>query len=173
MRKVLYILGQLNDHDISWLVRNGRKKTFASGDLIIRQGAHSDDLFIVLEGHLNVSVDGIGVVAELGVGEIVGEMSFVDSMPPSATIIAKDAVRVLAIDKTDMREELADNIGFSGRFYRSLALFLADRLRSFQTKSAGGKPGDVADEELDENLLDVVSQAGENFNRMIKRLSGA
>lgn len=169
MRKVLYIMGQLDDHDITWLVRNGRKRSVAAGAVLIEQGVRSDDMYIVLEGHLNVSVDGIGIVAELGVGEIVGEMSFVDSAPPSATIIAKDAGQVLCIDKQDMREELGDNTGFSSRFYRALSLFLADRLRVSQAKAAGSA---VAEDELDENLLDTVSFAGENFNRMIQRLSG-
>ncbi|SNR83148.1 cyclic nucleotide-binding domain-containing protein [Puniceibacterium sediminis] len=169
MRKVLYIMGQLDDHDITWLVKNGRKRNTTAGNVLIEQGVKSDDMYIVLEGHLHVSVDGIGVVAELGVGEIVGEMSFVDSMPPSATILAKDVGVVLCIDKQDMREELDDNTGFSSRFYRALSLFLADRLRSSQAKTAGSA---VEDDELDENLLDTVSFAGENFNRMIQRLAG-
>jgi CRP/FNR family transcriptional regulator, cyclic AMP receptor protein len=170
MRKVLYILGQFDDHDLGWLVRNGRQTTYAPDSVLITQGQHSDDLFIVLSGHLNVQVAGIGTVAELGVGEIVGEMSFVDSLPPSATIVAKDTVQALVIDKTEMREELAENVGFAARFYRALSLFLADRLRSFQTKTAGTSGG-ADDDVLDENILDNVSQAGENFNRMIKRLS--
>lgn len=169
MRKVLYIMGQLDDHDINWLIKNGRTRSVSTGDVLIEQGVKSDDMFIILDGHLSVTVDGIGTVAELGVGEIVGEMSFVDSMPPTATITAKDTGRVLCVDKQDMREELDENTGFSSRFYRALSLFLADRLRSSQARTAGNP---VSEGELDENLLDAVSFAGENFNRMIQRLSG-
>lgn len=177
MRKVLYILGQLDDHDIDWLTKNGRRQAFAAGEKLIEQGVRNDNFYIVIDGHLDVSVEGIGSVAEFGVGEIVGEMSFVDSMPPSATITGKDAGAVLRIDMEDMREELEDNVGFSGRFYRALSLFLADRLRTFQKRSALGKDGhlggeDALEDELDESLLDSVSYAGENFNRMIQRLSG-
>lgn len=178
MRKVLYILGDLDDADIEWLVRHARRRTLAPGATLIRQGEATDDLFILLEGRLAVSVEGLGEVARLGAGEIIGEMSFVDSLPPAATVTADGDALVLAIDKADMRAELRRNDGFAARFYRALAVFLSDRMRGFQTRQAGGAPGALAaegalEDELDEGLLDTVSQAGESFTRMIRRLSQA
>jgi len=176
MRKVLYILGKLNDQDIDWMVRLGRSRTAPNGEALIEQGLDSDDLFILIDGHLDVSVAGLGTVAILNPGEIVGEMSFVDSAPPSATVTANGAAKVLMIDKEDMREELAENIGFAARFYNALSLFLADRLRTTQTRQALGAGGTLQDtqpleDELDPNMMDAVSQAGESFNRLVRRLA--
>lgn len=175
MRKVLYILGNLNDHDMDWIARTGRLHMAPDGEVLIQQGVASDDILILLEGHMSVDVQGLGTVATLGAGEIAGEMSFVDSALPSATVRASGDAKVLKIDKEDMREELAQNIGFAGRFYNALALFLADRLRATQTRQAlsqgdGLAAEDLLEDELDMELMDQVSQAGESFNRLLRRL---
>jgi len=88
MRKVLYILGELNDEDVEWMAAAGRRQLCAKPSVLIRQGEPAADLFFVLEGRARVRIEGAGVVAELGSGEVVGEMSFVDSAPPSATVEA-------------------------------------------------------------------------------------
>lgn len=176
MRKVLYILGQLNDQDIDWMIRHGRRQRLSDGDVLITEGEDSESLFILLEGVLSIHVPGLGNVADRDVGEIVGEMSFVDSQPPSATVAAKGPALVLALDKEEMREELHENAEFASRFYRALAIFLSDRLRQSNVHQSQGKAGNLGDkriveDELDLNVLDAVSQAGESFNRMIRRLA--
>lgn len=176
MRKVLYILGLLNDQDIDWLLRHGDRRRFQDGDVLIYEGEPSDALYIVLEGSVSISVDGIGVVAERGVGEIVGEMSFVDSHPPSATVSVKGDALTLSLDKLDLQEELRMNAAFAARFYRALAMFLSDSLRQSNvqrtlTQSLGLDDARFVKDELDLNVLDSVSEAGEKFNRMIRRLA--
>lgn len=177
MRKVLYILGQLDDRDIVWMARHGRKRRFEPGAVLITEGTPVEDLFIVLDGACDVLVGAVGKVASLEVGEIIGEMSFVDAQPPSATVVAALPTLVLALDKGEMRERLAGDAGFGSRFYRALAIFLSDRLRRTQSKPKLGAGGtldqDVAlEDELDINVLDSVSKAGENFNRLIRMLAG-
>ena len=177
MRKVLYILGQLDDRDIAWMARHGRKQRLAPGTVLITEGVPVDDLFIVLDGACDVLVDKVGKVASLGVGEIIGEMSFVDAQPPSATVAADLPSVVLALDKREMADRLAGDAGFGSRFYRALAIFLSDRLRRTQTKPKLGDGGSLdqdsaLEDELDVNVLDSVSKAGENFNRLIRMLNG-
>src|SRR5271155_2730472 len=104
MRKVLYILGQLDDTDIDWLVRNGRREVIRAGHSLIRQGEPTPDLCIVIDGMLDVSVDHVGSVALLRSGEIIGEMSFVDSAPPSATVSAITDAVILTVSKERLEE---------------------------------------------------------------------
>lgn len=173
MRKVLYIMGELNDEDIEWMVRAGRRLDLAKGQVIIREGIEASELFIVLDGAVEADVAGIGVVARLASGEILGEMSFVDKAPPSATVRAVEAATVLALDKRTMDSRLASDIGFSARFYKALAIFLADRLRGTmdRTKTAGDlTPHQIQEDELDETLLDNVGMAGLRFNHILKTL---
>lgn len=174
MRKVLYILGQLDDEDIEWMARKGRRFSTSPGQVLIHEGQPVSDLFFVLSGEVAVTVAGVGEVARLGRGEVVGEMSLVDSAPPSATVEAAGGAFVLAVDKGDLQARLSENPAFCGRFYKALAVFLADRLRSTTQRmnSRGGlKGGVVMEDELDESILDTISLAGARFEHMLTRLS--
>ncbi len=179
MRKVLYMLGQLDDLDVQWLSRVGSKRRVAPGEAIIRQGERSPSLFILIEGSLVVDVAGIGRVATLQQGEMLGEMSFVDSAPPSATVLGAGPALVLEVPKDALNEKIAADAGFGMRFYRAIALFLADRLRTAQQRKAnGGKvvledDGKAQADELDDMLLDTVSLAGDRFDRLLRTLAEA
>lgn len=176
MRKVLYILGQLDDEDIEWMARKGRRFQATAGTVLIREGMPVGDLFFVLSGEVAVVVSGVGEVARLGRGEVVGEMSLVDSAPPSATVEAAEGALILAVDKRDLQARLAENPGFCGRFYKALAIFLADRLRSTTQRmnARGGlKAEAVMEDELDEGILDTISLAGARFEHLLARLSCA
>lgn len=178
MRKALYILGQLNDSDVQWLAANGARRKLGKGQVIIREGAPVDSLFITLSGLLAVSLRNGQEVARLGAGELVGEIAFVDSAPPSATVAALAEAVVLEIRKEKLQARLAQDSEFAARFYRALAVFLADRLRATTRRLGYGKSGDLDNEgmledELDGTVLDSVSEAGERFRRLLRALAAA
>ncbi|SMD17747.1 cyclic nucleotide-binding domain-containing protein [Rhizobium sp. RU36D] len=172
MRKVLYILGQLDDADIAWMGQNGRKRQLAKGERLIEEGRQTEHLFIVLDGQVDVQVAGVGTVASLSSGEILGEMSFVDKAPPSATVVAVRDARVLELGKRLMEERLASNPAFAGRFYKALAIFLADRLRT-TTQRKNGAGAIIPEDELDDMVLDGVSMAGLRFQHLLGLLDKA
>ena len=174
MRKVLYIMGQLDDRDVEWMACAGRRRALERGEVIIRQGIKSPDLFIVLAGTVEVEVAGAGVVARLASGEVIGEMSFVDKAPPSATVRACETSIVLALDREQMEARLASDVGFAARFYKALSIYLADRLRGTLAKSGGGlSSAEIQEDELDETVLDHVSMAGVRFQQMLRTLLSA
>lgn len=177
MRKVLYIFGQLSDADVTWLARAGTRRHVAHGEVLIREGEATDALYILLDGIFRVTAAGVGNLAELGAGEVVGEMSFVDSAPPSATVVADGPGLVLAVDKDRIHGRIVEDQGFGLRFYKALSIFLADRLRGTVRRLGYGDTGrldrdEVMADELDETVLDGVSLAGERFDRMLKVLMG-
>ncbi|GAB2180919.1 hypothetical protein DLREEDagrD3_11420 [Denitratisoma sp. agr-D3] len=178
MRKVLYILGQLDDMDVDWLSRNGIKRRIDAGTAIVRQGQPVQSLFVLLEGRLGITVKGLGHIASVGPGELIGELSFVDRAPPSATVAAEGECVVLEVDKKALEAKLAADPAFGHRFFRALALFLADRLRgTMQRMGYGGDSGldseEILEDELDDNILDGVSLAGDRFDRLLRTLSEA
>jgi CRP/FNR family cyclic AMP-dependent transcriptional regulator len=168
MRKVFFILAVLRDEDVDWLARAGRVVHAPAEEVIIRQGEASRDLFFVLEGYVDVLVEGVGAIARLASGEVVGEMSFVDNTPPSATVRTGAAAKLLAVDKRDLAERMQADPPFAARFYRALAMFLSDRLRA-ANRGAADDDSDL----LDENLLGEVANAGQRFDMMLKQLLGA
>lgn len=177
MRKILYVFGLLTDADVAWMAGAGtRRRVPADGTLTV-EGTPVDFLGIVLEGELLVSARGAGHLARLGVGEVIGEMSLVEAAPASATIRAARDSLILSIDKAALLDRLGADDGFAARFYRALAVFLADRLRSVTARVGAGPdaPAEALPErdELDAVLLDSISAAGERFHRMLKVLASA
>lgn len=170
MRKALYILGDLDDADILWLARHGRVQALADGAVLITAGQPIADLFFITAGALAVmGAPGQHLatqrLATLGLGDVVGEMSFVEKGLPSATVVADGPARVLAVPRSAILAAFAADAGFAARFYRALAVFLSDRLRSLSA------PAGTATE-LDEGLLDTLSEAGDRFVRLIDLLEG-
>lgn len=173
MRKVLYIFGLLTDTDVEWMAEVGIQRRLSDGDILIREGERTDYLILLLEGELLASTRSLGQIAKMGVGEVVGEMSLVDSAPPSATIKASGNGLALFLDKTSLMRKLEIDEGFGSRFFRALAVFLADRLRDARRSSTSYTMDEMAisDDELDGGILDRVADAGERFSRMLKILS--
>jgi CRP/FNR family cyclic AMP-dependent transcriptional regulator len=181
MRKVLFLFGQLNDDDVEWMLATGTKRFVSAGDVLIEQGVPVNAVFILLEGRLAVWLKGRRgherEIARLNAGEIVGEMSFVDARPPSATVKALEDSTVFSLSKATLNAKLATDQGFGARFYRALAIYLSTTVRerhralggSGMREVVGGDDEDGVDE-LDANVLDGVCLAGERFDRMVKRV---
>ena len=48
MKRVLFLLGHLNDLDIEWMINNGSKAELETGDRLIRKGETIENLYIIL-----------------------------------------------------------------------------------------------------------------------------
>lgn len=169
MRKALYIFGHLTDADLSWLARVGRRRALSAGEMLVRQGVAITFLYITLEGVLSVRSAPGGEVARLSAGEVIGEISFVDSSPPSADVVALGPAMVLEIPRLLLSDRLTSDSGFAGRFYRALAIFLATRLRATVAHMGYGaaRSDDGKGDTLTDDVLDHVSEAGERFLRLL------
>jgi CRP-like cAMP-binding protein len=169
LKKVLYFLGTLDDQDVDWMVRSGTKKSIPAKGQIIHEGTPSDWLYFILSGEFSVtSSRSRGEIARLTAGEILGEVSFVDSRPPSANVTATTDSVVGAVPVESLERKLDRDQAFAARFYKAIAVALADRLRMTVSGAAGDDDVDVAP-----HLLDSISMAGTRFAEMQRRPWGA
>jgi extracellular factor (EF) 3-hydroxypalmitic acid methyl ester biosynthesis protein len=118
-----------------WLLISARAKrrTFKLGEILIHQGTPGDRIFIIRNGEAEVALAATStreVVAVLGPDDICGDMAFLERGTTSAAVVAKsvelEADEILWDELRDLFE------GFprlAARFYMSLALVLARRLR--------------------------------------------
>lgn len=170
MKHVLFLLGHLSDLDIEWMINNGNKVDLEAGDRLICKGEAIENLYIILSGQLSIT-DGESQenIAFIGAGEIVGEMSFLESRLPSVSVIATEPTSVYRISKELMNNRLTNNLEFKANFYYSISLFLSNRLRK-TTSQLGYGSSDEADA-IDENVLDGISQAGSRFGQILQKFS--
>ncbi len=84
---------------------------FSPGEKLMMQGAPGDAMFFIAWGHVEVSTKLFGSgspfsankVAELTVGDVVGEMALVNDAPRSATVTALDEVMVYRLSRDNWR----------------------------------------------------------------------
>ncbi|MGB5963785.1 MAG: cyclic nucleotide-binding domain-containing protein [Coleofasciculaceae cyanobacterium] len=176
MKKVFFLLGELDDDDIDWMISTGRREEIVAGTVLIQEGEAIDTLHILLEGTLAVSVAALEgkTIARLTSGAVVGEMSFADARPPSATVQAVENSLVLSIPRHQLVEKLKKDEGFASRFYRAIAIFLSTRLRG-TVRYLGYAKGQLLNEDsgsddLSPEMLDNMPLAKARFDWLLRRL---
>jgi CRP-like cAMP-binding protein len=175
MRKALHILGILDDRDVEWISNHGHVRHINAGAVLIREKQPIDAIYILLEGELVVRVgeQESRLLARLRPGEIVGEISFVDSRPPSASVIAGSDSLVLALPRDRVEAKLRTDLAFAGRFYRALACFLADRLYVTVGRLGYGSPEQDRDlDEVADSTMEELSMASNRFDKLLRQLRG-
>jgi len=126
-------LQYLNAND--WTLINARsvRRIFKLGEAIIQQGAVSESIFIIRRGEAAVEVAGTNsraVVASLGADDICGDIAFLEKGRATAAVIAKDGeVEVDEVNARELRELFEAFPRLASRFYMSLAVILAQRLK--------------------------------------------
>lgn len=89
---------------------NQSQKAFQTGDIIMRQGEHGQNAFIIEEGKVEITITRPNgeelVVGTRGAGSIIGEMSLIDNAPRTATIKAIEPCKMLQISSQDFSRRL-------------------------------------------------------------------
>ena len=78
-------------------------KTYSAGQKIFAMGDEGRNAYFIERGRVQVSLrkdDGETIIAELGKGEIFGEMSMIDDVPRSATVTAVEDTEVIVIQRS-------------------------------------------------------------------------
>jgi CRP/FNR family transcriptional regulator, cyclic AMP receptor protein len=103
-------------------------RRFADKQILIREGDVQQKIFWIMDGEVYITRrlgDKYKVLATLGKGEIIGEMSFFDRSVRSATVIAKGEVHVLEFSP----ENFSDIYAASPQWAQRLLVSMAKRIR--------------------------------------------
>ena len=132
MRKTIALNDGLRDEDMLWLFQVGEERVVNPGSAIVHEGVRPNAIFIVIRGSFNVGVETLAdePLAKLGAGELIGEISFLEGSPASATIVAEEESAVIVVDNQVLNERLRENTAFAARMYRTFALVAERRLRN-------------------------------------------
>jgi PAS domain S-box-containing protein len=89
-------------------LRNRYLKSFREGDVLFLEGDESQDLYILLSGHLEVFKGDKKISEITDPGSVFGEASSLLGGKRTATVKAEETVQVLRIPKTEVDHFLAD-----------------------------------------------------------------
>jgi extracellular factor (EF) 3-hydroxypalmitic acid methyl ester biosynthesis protein len=175
MQEALSLLSELDEDDLLWIEEQGQEQQVIANTLLIREGEHPKALFIVLEGLVGIEIEAVDSqrIAIRGPGELLGEVSFLDGRPASATVKVIENSLLLALPRPALTEKLTTDIAFAARFYRGCTQIMARRLR----EQAGGIGSLVAAKPEQENALANVwgriSAPVENMKETLRKADQA
>jgi len=119
----------LSSNDWALIADKAVRRQFKAGEAIVHQGKQTSGIFILLSGWAAVQISTQTTSLKIGPGECCGEISFLDELPASANVIAKEDVEAYYLDRPTLMSmfELFPHLG--SRFYHSLATIVSRRLR--------------------------------------------
>jgi small-conductance mechanosensitive channel/CRP-like cAMP-binding protein len=103
-------LRALSDAQRDQLAGRSKLHTYGPGEVIVRQGEATSELFLVQSGEVVVQHEQDGRrtdLAELHEGEFFGEMALMTGEQRTATVCARTAAKLVSIDRDAMHELLA------------------------------------------------------------------
>jgi CRP-like cAMP-binding protein len=114
------LFADLPPADLDCLLSHSRPVLFTAGEAIVREGASGRSLYQVISGRVEVEKEvqpgRILHVAELGPGEVFGEMTLFQGSARSATVRALEDSRLLRVDRAGVRELLERDPALLERF---------------------------------------------------------
>jgi CRP-like cAMP-binding protein len=122
-------LEYLTQNDWALLIDRAKKVTFQKEEMLIKKGKQTKVLYLLVRGRAKIEAE-FGVrIAQIGPGQICGEMAFLENGVASATAIAEQEVEACAINWSALSDLFELYPHLASRFYRSLAVGLSRRLR--------------------------------------------
>ena len=103
------LLAVLSPKDRAQVLRNATKRTYAAGDVVVHEGDHSLNLYIVAAGHARVEREGSGQVGRIGPGDFFGELGLIEEHERTATVVAEDDLTCILLPAWEFRSLLKEH----------------------------------------------------------------
>jgi serine/threonine-protein kinase len=141
------------EHAVTQFLRGGgwfETRTIPAGTVIVQEGDEAYEAYIIESGHCEVFKTGnVGrrTLRELGPGDVFGETAIFTGKARTASVAARDEVKVVVITRESLDYELSEK-GWLAAFVRALAERFADidqRLSALIAAGAAGKPDKETD----------------------------
>ncbi|KYC43091.1 cyclic nucleotide-binding protein [Scytonema hofmannii PCC 7110] len=199
LKDMLFVLAELHDSDIDWMMACGVPQKIPANQVVIYETGSVDALYIILGGKMSLyvfedernplvrafaAIEGNEIIgreiARLSKGEIVGETPFLDGRLPSTTVKAIEDSIALSIPRQQLAVKLQQDLGFSSRFYRVIAMLISNRLQEILSQIGYGRrvysqglsldKNVEYEDELNLGILDKMTLAGKRFDWMLERI---
>jgi len=134
-------IGHLKQDDRELLSSYGEFFPGHPGNIIIEEGAMQTEVVVVISGKLEVHArqdDGSEILlAQVGPGETLGEISLFNPGPAAATVTAVEFSQLWRIADADLIHFMEENPGAGNVLLRTMASILAQRLRQMNPRAFG------------------------------------
>ncbi len=141
------VFRHLSDAQLVQLAQLGRQEAFRHAQVLLREGQDDRDVLVVLAGRLHTcrsTPAGTHVLNTLTLGDLAGEVSFLDRQPRSASVIGVEAGIILRLPAAELDALLASerelHAALLWSFWHSLSSKVRAANRSMTELLAPGSP---------------------------------
>jgi CRP/FNR family transcriptional regulator, cyclic AMP receptor protein len=100
--KKIPVFADLTEQELEHIAALAAEVSVPSGKELVREGDYSYDVLAIEEGTARVERDG-GRLADLGPGDVVGEMGVLERSQRNATVIATSPMLLVTLTSWDIR----------------------------------------------------------------------
>ena len=122
--RAIPIFSTFSKKDLNEVAKRADEVAVAKGTLIAKQGERGNQCFVIVKGKVAVKRNGRRITSGRW-GAVIGEMSLLDGMPRSASLVAEEDTVLLVIHRRDFLYLVETLPGFS----RKLLMNLSSHLR--------------------------------------------
>jgi len=122
------IVGHLDKAQVAQLLRTAEWRTLDPGEVITVENTAVKDLTFICSGRTEVRAKG-QVVAHIGPGAFVGDVSFTTGVLATATVLVEEEARVLAFDQLRLKALCGRDQQIASALYHRIGGGLADKMR--------------------------------------------
>ena len=124
------IFSHMKADGLKRIAEQARYQEFHEGEVIINEGEHDNNLFIVVSGQVEV-IKRLGTKTEkllgtFGPRSYFGEMALIDDLARSASVVAKEDTQVLCLEQWNLQKEIEKSPAMA----LELLQMLSQRLRA-------------------------------------------
>jgi CRP-like cAMP-binding protein len=91
-----------------------------SGEVLFQKGDHGDEMYVVIEGEAEISIDGV-LFEQCVPGSFIGEMAVIDGSPRYATVTARTDCKLVKVDKKRFHFLVDETPGFAIEIMRVMS----------------------------------------------------
>jgi len=146
--KKTYLVVGLSDEQVQEIASLATLRRFSPQETLIRAGEQSSDLYVILDGRLNVLTKDGEKLSEVGPGSLIGEIALIDARPRTANVVCVGLVDAAVIPAKELRAKMNQQRDWGFIVLANLSRVLAGRLR-------------VANERIEE-LYDKTTDSWDN-----------
>src|SRR5271166_4297851 len=93
----------LTPNDWALIADKAARLKFKPGDLLVHQGKRTHGVYLLLKGTAAVQIPSMGTQLVINPGEACGEISFLDELPATANVVAKEEVEAYYLDRPTLQ----------------------------------------------------------------------
>jgi CRP-like cAMP-binding protein len=134
--KTVPLFDQIPSEELIGVAQIVQEAQFDADEAFIKQGERGDCLYIIVDGEVDVVIEGVGQVDHFGSKSIIGETAILSDNPRNASCIATTDVTALKIEQDDFWELMGEKPEIALGIIKVLVYQLNELIKRLQSSQS-------------------------------------